>query len=247
MSNEILNNNEEETVLEKVNEYVASDHLRVLCANVDTLTNKMDELSIRVISENPDVICLQEVLPKNTYEEIEVGIELQINGYEMFKPSVMKRGVITYIKKEIQTMQLEPTEQFDESVWCMMLIKDSERILVGNVYRSPSSDTQNYINNIDWENELRGKNTEESWEILENVVKESIERNIPMQKVGKTFKKKWMTKETMNVVKEKHKAYKKYRKLKTNESKDDYNRAKQKAIYATKKARTDFETRIATI
>ena len=378
MSNEILNNNEEETVLEKVNEYVASDHLRVLCANVDTLTNKMDELSIRVISENPDVICLQEVLPKNTYEEIEVGIELQINGYEMFKPSVMKRGVITYIKKAIQTMQLEPTEQFDESVWCMMLIKDSERILVGNVYRSPSSDTQNAqrmcsainemcgkdcsqliicgdfnlkeidwerhqahvtdnhpasllldcvddnfliqhvtentrfregqasnlldlvftdrydnvtrldyempfgrsdhvclmfevmchrnsenegfkrkyfkgnyteirndINNIDWENELRGKNTEESWEILENVVKESIERNIPMQKVGKTFKKKWMTKETMNVVKEKHKAYKKYRKLRTNESKDDYNRAKQKAIYATKKARTDFETRIA--
>ena len=85
----------------------------------------------------------------------------------------------------------------------------------------------------------------ESWEILENVVKESIERNIPMQKVGKTFKKKWMTKETMNVVKEKHKVYKKYRKLRTNESKDDYNRAKQKAIYATKKARTDFETRIA--
>ena len=32
----------------------------------------MDELSIRVIRENPDVICLQEVLPKNTYEEIEV-------------------------------------------------------------------------------------------------------------------------------------------------------------------------------
>ena len=76
-------------------------------------------------------------------------------------------------------------------------------------------------------------------------VKESVERNIPMQKVGKTFKKKWMTKETMNVVKEKHKAYKKYRKLRTNESKDDYNRAKQKAIYVTKKARTDFQIRIA--
>ena len=67
------------------------------------------------------------------------------------------------------------------------------------------------INRIDWENELRRKNTEESWEILESVVKESIERNIPMQKVVKTFKKKWMTKEALNVVKEKHKAYKKYR------------------------------------
>ena len=108
-------------------------------------------------------------------------------------------------------------------------------------FKGNYTEIRNDINNIDWENELRGKNTEESWEILENVLKESIERNIPMQKVGKTFKKKWVTKETINVVKEKHKAYKKYRKLKTNESKDDYNRAKQKAIYATKKARTDFE------
>ena len=81
-------------------------------------------------------------------------------------------------------------------------------------FKGNYTEIRNDINNIDWENELRGKNTEESLGILENVVKESVERNIPMmQKVGKTFKKKWMTKETMNVVKEKHKAYKKYRKL----------------------------------
>ena len=45
-------------------------------------------------------------------------------------------------------------------------------------------------------------------------------------------------KEALNVVKEKHKAYKKYKRLRTNESKDDYNRAKQKAKFVTKKART---------
>ena len=379
MNNVLLNDdNAEDTVLENVNEYVASDRLRVLCANVDTLTNKMDELSVRVFSENPDVICLQEVLPKNTYGEIEVEIDLKINGYDMFKPNEMKRGVITLIKKGIHTIQIEPTEHFDESVWCMILNKDSERILVGNIYRSPSSDTQNAqrmcsainemcgkdcsqviicgdfnlkeidwerhqvhvtedhpaslllecvddnfliqhvtentrfregqannlldlvftdrddnvtrldyempfgrsdhvclmfevlchrhsekegfkrkyfkgnypeirndINMIDWENELRGKDTEESWGILESVIKESVERNVPMQKVFKTFKKKWMTQEVLNVVKEKHKAYKKYRRLRTNESKDDYNRTKQMAIYVTKKARTEFETRIA--
>ena len=89
--------------------HVASDRLRVLCANVDTLTNKMDELSVRVFSENPDVICLQEVLPKNTYGEIEVEIDLQINGYDMFKPNEMKRGVITLKKKGIHTIQIEPT------------------------------------------------------------------------------------------------------------------------------------------
>ena len=379
MNNVLLNDdNAEDTVLENVNDYVASDRLRVLCANVDTLTNKMDELSVRVFSENPDVICLQEVLPKNTYGEIEVEIDLKINGYDMFKPNEMKRGVITLIKKGIHTIQIEPTEHFDESVWCMILNKDSERILVGNIYRSPSSDTQNAqrmcsainemcgkdcsqviicgdfnlkeidwerhqvhvtedhpaslllecvddnfliqhvtentrfregqasnlldlvftdrddnvtrldyempfgrsdhvclmfevlchrhsekegfkrkyfkgnypeirndINMIDWENELRGKDTEESWGILESVIKESVERNVPMQKVFKTFKKKRMTQEVLNVVKEKHKAYKKYRRLRTNESKDDYNRTKQMAIYVTKKARTEFETRIA--
>ena len=68
-----------------------------------------------------------------------------------------------------------------------------------------------------------------------------------MRKVIKTVKKKWMTQEVLNVVKEKHKAYKKYRKLRTNESKEDYNRAKHMAIYVTNKARTDVETRIATI
>ena len=94
---------------------------------------------------------------------------------------------------------------------------------------------------IDWEKELRGKDTEESWRILESVIKESVERNVPMQKVVK----KWMTQDVLNVVKEKHKAYKKYRRLRTNESKDDYNRTKQMAIYVTKKARTEFETRIA--
>ena len=55
----------------------------MLCANVDTLTNKMDELSVRVFSENPDVICLHEVLPKNAYGEIEVEIDLKINGYDV--------------------------------------------------------------------------------------------------------------------------------------------------------------------
>ncbi len=146
MNNVLLNDdNAEDTVLEKVNEYVASDRLRVLCANVDTLTNKMGELSVRVFSENPDVICLQEVLPKNAYGEIEVEIDLKINGYDMFKPNEMKRGVITLIKNEIHTIQIEPTEHFDESVWCMILNNDSERILVGNIYRSPSSECTTYV------------------------------------------------------------------------------------------------------
>ena len=32
---------------------------------------------------------------------------------------------------------------------------------------------RNDINRIDWENEIRGKNTEESWEILENMLRKA--------------------------------------------------------------------------
>ena len=121
---------------------MASDCVRVVCASVATLTNQLDELSVRVFSENSCVICLKEMLPKNTYGDIEVEIDLKINGYEMFKVNVMKRGGVTLIKKEIHTIQLEPTEQVDESVWCMLLNKVSAIILVGNIYRGPSSYTQ---------------------------------------------------------------------------------------------------------
>ncbi len=57
---------------------------------------------------------------------------------------------------------------------------------------------------------MRCKDTDESWGIIESVIKESVERNIPMQKVVNTFKRKWMTNEALNVGKEKHKEYKKY-------------------------------------
>ena len=56
MNNVFLNDNVKDTILEKVNAYVASDRLRVVCANVNTLTNKIDELSVREFGENPDVI-----------------------------------------------------------------------------------------------------------------------------------------------------------------------------------------------
>ena len=82
-----LNDNEEVTVLEKVNECVASDSLRDSCANVDTLTNKIDELSIRVIREHPDVICLQEVLPKNTSELLVRPLTMIFN--KSFKEGVL--------------------------------------------------------------------------------------------------------------------------------------------------------------
>ena len=68
-------------------------------------------------------------------------------------------------------------------------------------FKGNYSEIRNDITRIDWENELWGKNTEESLKILESVVKESVERNIPMQKV--VFKEEWMTKEALNVVKKK--------------------------------------------
>ena len=133
----LLDSEEESDFHDKCNQ------LRVLCANVDILTNKMDELTVRVLSEKPDIICLQEILPKNPTEEIVPEVEFKIDGYEMHTPSMMRRGVATLVRNGIQSVQVEPNEEFEESVWCIIMGQRSEKTLIGNIYRSPSSDCEN--------------------------------------------------------------------------------------------------------
>ena len=69
MSNEFLNDNVEDTVLEKFTGFEANDRLRVLCAIKRGYVSQQygGTFSWSHLScENPDVICLQEVPPKNT-------------------------------------------------------------------------------------------------------------------------------------------------------------------------------------
>ena len=51
--------------------------------NVDTITNKLDELCARIATEDPDVIGLTEIKPKNSSWDL-LPQELNVVGYTLF-------------------------------------------------------------------------------------------------------------------------------------------------------------------
>ena len=55
--------------------------LKVVYSNADNLMNKRQELEVLIALQNPDIICVTEVVPKNTSLPVQI-CELQIQGYE---------------------------------------------------------------------------------------------------------------------------------------------------------------------
>ena len=90
---------------------------------------------------NPDVILVQELLPKNS------GIphsttQYSLDGYNLFtNEKSWKRGVAIYIKNDIKAIQLDNSAigQGEESVWTEVRLKNNDKLLIGSVYRSPSA------------------------------------------------------------------------------------------------------------
>ena len=71
--------------------------LKCFYTNCDTLTNKMDELLFYINTNNPDILVLTEVSPKNNRYLLQKS-ELEIKGYSLFEEKGV-RGVAIYVKK----------------------------------------------------------------------------------------------------------------------------------------------------
>lgn len=117
-------------------------HFRCFYSNVDSLFNKREELEARISLAKPDIIALTEIYPKNTHMDID-PVELQLPGYNLFLPSKERRGVIIYVHEHLQAQELKPISiDFEESVWCL-LETETDKILIGCIYRSPNSSEEN--------------------------------------------------------------------------------------------------------
>ena len=116
--------------------------LKILYTNADSLFNKKDELELRIQTENPDIVALTEVLPKNMkdYHDIELNIE----NFELHKPEKMRRGTCIYTKKSITACLHQLTEdEFEEGIWIKINLKGNDQLLLGCIYRSPNSTIDN--------------------------------------------------------------------------------------------------------
>ena len=91
--------------------------------------------------QDPDIIQLTEVIPKNIKNPINFDVEFQLDGYNLYynKDKSPRRGVIVYIKNTIDAKLCEPLNsvEFEECVWCTIK-HNSISILLGCIYKSPS-------------------------------------------------------------------------------------------------------------
>ena len=113
--------------------------------NIDTLTKtKKNILETEIAKTLPDVICLTEVLPKNSiYERTEEF--LKIEGYNRITHEENKRGTSIYTANHIQANCIETKTKYSESVWIEIPVKN-EKAILGCIYRSPSSTVENNNN-----------------------------------------------------------------------------------------------------
>ena len=114
--------------------------------NVDGILNKLlNELLTRIEDEKPYIVGITELSPKNG-KPIEAR-EINIQGYVIFY-DLASRGMCLYIKEELNP--LEVNFNLQQGVFCSILLRGNDKLLVGCIYRSPnnSPEQNTVLNNL---------------------------------------------------------------------------------------------------
>ena len=128
-------------------------NITCLCLNADVLTNKMSELLFILNSENPDIVVISEVLPKNCNRIIHKE-EFTVPNYEMVPhPNIITntgRGSLIYLKKNLTYKKIEvgskkeKLDEFEESIILEINLNKTDRLVCASIYRrEKSSDVNN--------------------------------------------------------------------------------------------------------
>jgi len=132
------------------------DKFTVLYSNVDSLSNKKQELMsvINNASCKPKIIALTEIKQKNKWETN--LSELVIPGYNIISNNLNTntRGIVVYVKQDLICKQLNYDNSFSEFILLEIACKNNTKLTFGVFYRSPSSTTDNDLKLFDLLNGL---------------------------------------------------------------------------------------------
>ena len=109
--------------------------------NCDVLTNKYDELMATIKVNNPHIIMLTEIKPKNSRFCVKSS-EFKIHGYNLFTNNLQiktTRGIAIYIKTDLEVWEYDIKIKYNEALWLKIKTNRSDYLLLGCVYRSPNS------------------------------------------------------------------------------------------------------------
>ena len=136
--------------------------LSLYYTNADNLLFKLDELKVRIQLVSPDILIITEIYPKTEKSTDLTEEEFQIDNYTFYRSNVAEnsRGVAIYVKNTLSsTVNVELTDHlFTESVWVSIQLSEKDTFLIGGVYRSPQSSTENNDLLLDLLQKAKGAN-----------------------------------------------------------------------------------------
>jgi len=129
------------------NSYTTFENLKIFYTNADQFTSKKDYMLMSISGNEPDIILISEVLPKVHNVPISLAL-LSIPNYHAyfnFDPnSNIVPGniceVAIYVHGRISgSTTLTFNSDFKEQLWVKIPLLHHDSLLIGRLYRSPSS------------------------------------------------------------------------------------------------------------
>ena len=120
------------------NKWPTADGLRVGHLNINSAINKIHEVEILLQNFGTPfhIFGLTEARVTNKV----LDSDIVIPGYTLERrhpQQKLETGIITYISASLNAKRLEHLEQYIESIWLEIKIKNTTPILVGIIYRNP--------------------------------------------------------------------------------------------------------------
>jgi hypothetical protein len=113
-------------------------------------TDKLNELKTVIEEQHPLIIGITEVFPKNQSNMVDMDKLLMIENYELYRrvegtTERRDRGTYLYIHNTLESTTCDSLmdHDFQESVWCNIKLEKNCKMLVGCVYRSPTTSDEN--------------------------------------------------------------------------------------------------------
>ncbi len=106
-------------------------------------------MAARITQTPPDIIAITETLPKADCE-ITPEVELNIQGYDLLLSQHNTRGTALYVRESIPHRQHDLTQtEYNDHIWAVIEPQPGTKILLGCMYRSPNSTSENNQKLID--------------------------------------------------------------------------------------------------
>jgi hypothetical protein len=136
-----------------VNTFTVLSKLNCSYKNADQLFNKMAELIVRPRDNKPNIIGITEVKPKlNRYKPALAEFSLtEVGSYKMFEKHIDReegRGLILYLDNKLEATEIHIKTNFRENLFAKIKLNQTDKLLVGVVYRSPSNRTSEYSDKL---------------------------------------------------------------------------------------------------